>query len=220
MFKNTLFFFLAILFFYACNRSEKHEIKKTAIAHDSLKDIQTKKDTLNTVKTIETVYFDDSNTVIREQFKDSVFAKFSDLSTDDKFIFTIPKGNINQTTSVFQIFNNAGQLIYERSFTTRYIVNGYDLEFIKSDEELEKNILNRAKEILDINSLTDISDKNEIKKDPVLGESRENFENYDVFIECQNDKRPLFSISLAEEDTSYIGYSKKLKKAVSVISCC
>lgn len=216
MYKNTLVSFLSILLFYACNKAEKKPVKKTAIVSDTV----SQKDTLNAVLTSTEVYFDYSNTVIKEEFKDSLSAKFSDLSTEDKFIITVPKGNINETTSVFQIFNSIGELIYEKSFQTRYIANGYHLIYIKNDEEMEKYILTEAKEMVDPNSFTDISDKNEIEKDDVLGQSKDEFMNYDAFIECQNDKRPLFSISLAEEDMTYIGYSKKLKKAVDIIGCC
>jgi hypothetical protein len=216
MYKNTLVSFLSILLFYACNKAEKKPVKKTAIVSNTV----SQKDTLNAVLTTTEVYFDYSNTVIKEEFKDSLSAKFSDLSTEDKFIITVPKGNINETTSVFQIFNSIGELIYEKSFQTRYIANGYHLIYIKNDEEMEKYILTEAKEMVDPNSFTDISDKNEIEKDDVLGQSKDEFMNYDAFIECQNDKRPLFSISLAEEDMTYIGYSKKRKKAVDIIGCC
>lgn len=216
MYKNTLICFLSILLFYACNKVEKKPIKKTAIVSDTL----SQKDTLTVAHPPAEVYFDPINTVIKEEFKDSLSAKFSDLSTEDKFIITVPKGNINETTSVFQIFNSIGELIYEKSFKTRYIANGYHLIHIKNDEEMEKYILTTAKEMVDPNSLTDISDKNEIGKDDIFGQPKDEFMNYDVFIECQNDKRPLFPISLAEEDMTYIGYSKKLKKAVDIIGCC
>jgi hypothetical protein len=216
MYKNTLVVFLSILLFYACNKVEKKPIKKTAIVSDTL----SQKDTSTVAHPPAEVYFDPVNTVIKEEFKDSLSAKFSDLSTEDKFIITVPKGNINETTSVFQIFNSIGELIYEKSFKTRYMANGYHLIHIKNDEEMEKYILTEAKEMVDPNSFTDISDKNEIEKDGVLGQSKDDFMNYDAFIECQNDKRPLFSISLAEEDMTYIGYSKKLKKVVDIIGCC
>ena len=216
MYKNTLIFFLSILLFYACNKVEKKPIKNTAIVSDTL----SQKDTSTVAHPPAEVYFDPVNTVIKEEFKDSLSAKFSDLSTEDKFIITVPKGNINETTSVFQIFNSIGELIYEKSFKTRYMANGYHLIHIKNDEEMEKYILTEAKEMVDPNSFTDISDKNEIERDGVLGQSKDDFMNYDAFIECQNDKRPLFSISLAEEDMTYIGYSKKLKKVVDIIGCC
>ena len=221
MFKNTALFFLSILFFYSCNHFDKQQNKITTIANDSLKNSKQKEDTLNSVaKAPETVYFDATNTTIKEDFSDSLSTKFSNLSTNDKFIFKLPKGNINKTTSVLQIFNNTGEMIYEKSFRTFYLINGYDLEFIKSDEELEKYILKRAEEILNTESFVNVSDKNEIKQDDVLGQSKDDFLNYDAFIDCQNDKRPLFTISLGEEDTTYIGYSKKLQKAVDIIGCC
>lgn len=219
MFKNTLICYVTILCFYACNRFEKKQTEKTSMANDTLKNITPKEDTLNFVQNSDSiVYSKFNNSIIKEKYKDSIFTKFSDLLTNDKFIFTVSKGNINHTTSVLKIFNNAGELLYETSFTTRYMANGYELENIKNDAEMVKYILNKAKQILEKDSFMYIS--NETKKDGVLGQSKEEFMDYDTFIECENNKRPLFIISLGEEDTTYIGYSKKQKKAVDIISCC
>lgn len=180
-----------------------------------------KQDTLNSVLTRSVVYFDYTNTEIKEEFRDSLFTKFSDLAKDDKFTFYVPKGNINNTKSVLKIFNDTGELIYEKSFQTSELIYGYDLEDIKSDEELEKYILDRAKKTLTMDSFTDITDKEKImKEDGILDQPEDSYENYKVFIECQKDKRPLFCISLAEEDITFIGYSKKLKKVVDIIYCC
>lgn len=220
MFKNTIIYCIIILSFYACNRVEKQQNKTTVAVKDSSENVKPKQDTLK-VLTHSVVYFDYKNTVLKEEFRDSLFTKFSDLSTDDKFTLYVPEGNINNTKSVFKIFNNADELIYEKSFQTSELIYGYDLEDIKSDEELEKYILSRAKEKLAIDSFTDITDKDEIiEKDGILNQPEDRFENYKVFIECQKDKRPLFCISLAEEDITFIGYSKKLKKVVDIIYCC
>lgn len=219
MLRNTLICFVIVLCFYACNRAEKQQTEKASIASDSLKNIEPKEDTLSAVQNPDSVVYSKfNNSIIKEEYKDSLFTKFSDLSTDDKFILTVPKGNINHTTSVLKIFNNGGELLYETSFTTRYMANGYELENIKNDAEMVKYILTKAKQILEKDSFMYIT--NEIKKDGVLGQSKEEFTDYDTFIECENDKRPLFIISLGEEDTTYIGYSKKQKKAVDLISCC
>ncbi|WP_316633908.1 hypothetical protein [uncultured Flavobacterium sp.] len=221
MLKNTIICSITILLFFACNRAEKKQTENTSIANDSTKNIKPEQDSLDSSKKPDSiVYFNASNTVIKEEFKDSLFTKFSDLLSDDKFTFIVPKGNINKTTSVLKIFNNTGELIYEKSFETSYLINGYDLEYIKSDQELEKYILTKAKEVLDIESFYDVSNKNKLKEDDILGQSKDEFIDYNTFIECQNDKRPLFIISLSEEDTTYIGYSKKQKKAVEIIGCC
>lgn len=221
MFKNTIILFLSILAFCACNRVEKQQNETIINAKDSSKNVKPKQDTLNSVLTHSVVYFDYTNTVIKEEFRDSLFTKFSDLSTDDKFTFYVPAGNINDTKSVLRIFNNDDELIYEKSFQTSELIYGYDLEDIKSDEELEIYILSKAKETLTMDSFNDITDKEKIiKEDGILDQPEDSFENYKVFIECQNDKRPLFCISLAEEDITFIGYSKKLKKVVDIIYCC
>ncbi|MFB9080732.1 hypothetical protein ACFFLS_21560 [Flavobacterium procerum] len=81
-------------------------------------------------------------------------------------------------------------------------------------------IINRANEILNADKLTDISNKSEIKENQVIGTASEDFMNYEAFLEYQNEKRPLFSIFLGEEDMTYIRYSDKLKKVVDITGCC
>ncbi|KAF2508088.1 hypothetical protein [Flavobacterium foetidum] len=216
MFKNNLISCILILCIFSCNRVEK---KTSPSPKDSLENAKEDSSQIAT-KAPNEEYFDYSNTVINEEFNDSIFAKFSDLSSEDKFTLNIPVGNIKETITVFKIFNSAGEVIYEKSFQTSYIINGYHLIHIKSDEELERYILDRAREILNADNLTDISNRSEIKDDPVLGAAPEDFIDYNAFLECQKEKRPLFAISLAEEDTTYLGYSDKLQKVVEVTACC
>lgn len=220
MLKNTIICAITILLLFACNRVEKKQTENTAIANDSAK-IKPEQDTLASVTQADSdVYYNAVNTELKEEFNDSLLANFSDLSTEDKFVFNVPKGNINKTTSVFQIFNNAGELIYESKFQTSYLANGYDLRHIRNDDEMEKYILSKAKEILDRDSFVVIPDKNKMDADDILNWPKEDFIDYDAFIECRNNKTPLFTISRGEEDTTYIGYSKKLKKAVDITGCC
>ncbi|WP_374175325.1 hypothetical protein [Flavobacterium tructae] len=217
MFKNIIIACISILSLYACNRIEKRQNKTAINLSDSLKP----QDTVVSVPTKEAIYFNYSNTVLHEEFRDSISIKFSDLLIDDKFTFYVPEGNINKTKSILKIFNDAGELLYEKSFQTSELIYGYDLEDIKTDEELEKYILDKAREVLADNSFIDITDKEKIAEEGgILNQPADSFENYKVFTECQNEKRSLFCIGLAEEDITFIGYSKRLQKVVDIIYCC
>lgn len=221
MLKKVIIGYLGILFFYACNRDDKKQIKAVTNTVKTTKSLTSKQDSLTSAPIKEVVYFNYSNTEIKEEFRDSIFTKFSNLALDDKFTFYVPKGNINRTKSVLRIYNDLGELIYEKSFQTYNLINGYDLQDIKTDEELEKYILDKARDILANNSFVDITNKEEIiKQDGILNQPEDRFENYKVFTECQNDRRPLFCIGLAEEDITFIGYSRRLKKVIDLIYCC
>ncbi len=210
-----------ILSFYACNKSDKQQNKAVKNTIDSTKSLTSKQNSRISAPIKEVVYFNYTNTEIKEEFRDSIFTNFSSLSSNDKFTFYVPKGNINTTESILKIFNEVDELIYIKSFQTSNLINGYDLEYIKTDEELEKYILGKARDVLANVSFVDITNKEEIiKQDGILNQPEDSFENYKAFIECQNDRRPLFCIGLAEEDITFIGYSRRLKKVVDIIYCC
>ncbi|WP_166923172.1 hypothetical protein [Flavobacterium poyangense] len=219
MLKNIVICFLFIFSFSACKRTDKQDNKTATIVSDTLKNTQEQKaDTLAAEQESDSVVYSNFNaTIIKEVFKDSLAAKFSSLETDDIFSITVPKGNINHTKTAIRIFNNAGELLYENIFTTRYLANGYELKTIKNDAEMGEYILSKAKAILALENFTDTSNEELMKEDGYFTQSKEEYENYAVFMECQKEKRPLFSISLGEEDLTYIGYSRKLKKVVDIL---
>ena len=161
----------------------------------------------------EDEHFDYSNTIIKSTFIDTLKINFSNNNDKDLFIFTMPKGNITKTKSSLKIFDYSGKLIYENTFETFCLINGYDLVDIKTQSEMNNYIYTKAEEILDLNSF-DNSYTNE------LFEIKDNFENYNVFLECKKEKLPLFTFSLSEESSSTIGYSIKMKKVFNIYSCC
>ncbi len=158
------------------------------------------------------------NTVLKTAFNDSVYAHFSDLKGKDFFTFHMPAGNIDSTESVLRIYSPKGDLIYEKKFVTSYMINGYDLEFIKNETEMQKYMLKKANSMLDKFSFTNLSN---VDKYSLFSQMKpEDYENYAVYLECKKDKRPVFGIGLAEEDVTFIGFSKKQQKVVDIIYCC
>lgn len=200
--KNILLTLLFTLpFFEGC----KQEVKYNG---------QTKKTT--TIQ--EPEYFDYRNTIVNHEFSDTIFMCFSDDSVADCFTFYMPTGNINKTQCVLRITSNTGELIYENIFTTSDIVNGYSTHGIKNDEEMEKYVLEEAKSVLNKESFCYLDNPEEdsiIKQTP-----KEEIKDYETFIECKNDNRPLFCLRLHEEDITFMGFSKKKGKVVDLIYCC
>jgi|GEM_PF-5043103 len=158
------------------------------------------------------------HTIIKKEFKDSVQVNFSSLESKDSFTFYMPVGNIDSTESILRIYNVTGELIYEKIFETHELINGYDLEFIKNETQMQKYIYDKAKNMLDKTSFDDWS---KVKEDGIIGQSEpEDFENYTTYVECKKDKRMLFWINLGEEDGTCIGFSKKQNKVLDIIYCC
>lgn len=211
---------LLFLSLIACNNNKKQEDAK-AIAKDSSATVTKVPDTLHSQeKAYADDYYNFNNTVLHTTFKDSIYARFSDNDADDLFTVEIPAGNINDTKVVLKIFSKAGALLFEDSFETNGLISD-DTQDIKNDTEMEAYVLVRAKEILKKDSFEGIDDLKKLAAEgSILSQSKEEFENYPVFVECQKEKRRLFYFLAGYEDLRYLGYSKKLGKAVVVISCC
>ena len=164
-------------------------------------------------------YYNYKNTTLRESFSDSLQVHFSTNSTKDFFTFYVPAGNINSTKSALRIYTHRGQIIYKRVFTTSSLINGYATYEIKNDKEMEWYVLSQAKKILANDRF--INPNNLIELDGILRQaSKEDFEDYDVYIESKNDNRPLFYFGLEEENITILGYLAKKGKVVDVIYCC
>ena len=158
------------------------------------------------------------HTIIKKEFKDSVYMNFSNLMTKDRFTFYMPVGNIDSTESVVRIYIHSGDLIYEKKFITRELINGYDLEFIENETQMQRYIMKKAKGILDKSSF---DDPNKIEEYGIFAQSQQaDFENHETYVECQKDRRPLFWIGLGEEDGTCIGFSRKQNKVLDIIYCC
>ncbi|MCL9805511.1 hypothetical protein NAT51_08255 [Flavobacterium amniphilum] len=216
--KLFLFTLSAVLFF-SCSQKENHNPtsdNKDTIAVEAITATE-ERDT--SVPTIEEHYFDYTNTVLKEDFKQSIQHLFSDTGSKDTFTLSIPKGNINRTETTLKIVAANGELILEKKFTTRELINGYDLREITNDTQMEAYIIDKAKNILNNDSFIDLSepiDKNSF----VFNTEKEDFENFEAYTECKNDKRSIFVIGLEEENITYMVYSAKLKKVVDVLYCC
>lgn len=103
---------------------------------------------------------------------------------------------------------NNPEEIYEKKFVTSYMINGYDLEFIKNEDETQKYMMKKAHAILKKYHFVDL-DKEVDQYSLFVQMQTKDYENYEVYKEYRKDKRPLFSIRLAEEDVTFIGFSKK-----------
>ncbi len=175
--------------------------------------------TLSAIGQEEYEYFDCSNSVFRENFADTIFTTFTNRKVKDRFTFYVPKGRIHDTFSYLEITNAAGEIIYSKRFETFLLVNGYALNEITTEAEMEYYLVNKAKTILEPDAFTYIA--NIVPGEGILGQKDlDEFDNFVVFLECEREKRPLFSIGLGEEDISFFGYSNKESRVVLVASCC
>lgn len=164
------------------------------------------------------IYFDYQNTIMHSSYSDTVFVKFSNDTVEDCFTFYMPAGNINATKSIIRITTKSGELIYENVFETSNIVNGYATDDIFNDSEMEQYVLTEARDVLAKTSFRDI---NNAEDDSIIKQTpKEDIQDYDTFLECQNENRPLFCIRFNEENMTFIGYSRMKGKVVDLIYCC
>lgn len=186
---------------------EKSNQKPLNSVKTKIKDSKPNNQKYNHQLTLENAYFDSSN------------AYFSNLSEKDKFTFQIPKGDINKTISILRINSKKEGLIYEKQFETYLLINGYDLEYIHTKKEMLNYVLNKARKLLSKNSFISIAE-DQLNGGWISTSTKEGFYDYETFERCKIEKRPLFSISLGEEDTEVIGYSTKEGKVKDIIGCC
>jgi hypothetical protein len=156
------------------------------------------------------------NTIISKNYSDTAHHFFTNKKTKDRFVFIMPKGNIDNTISTIKILNSENIVLFEKSFETYYLINGYDLYEIKSDNEMMAYVYRKAKEI--------ISDKkfdksNELKNSYITQMAKDDFLDYDTFLYCQSNGSWLFTLSLGEEDNTTYGFNPK-KGVMPLISCC
>lgn len=167
--------------------------------------------------TVTSEYFDDSATVLIEDFNDTAYQFFSDSSSNDMFVFHIPKGHISKTRARIDIINSKGESVYWEEFPSNAIVYGYATSGVKNDSEMLALFLEYANEMLDTSSFI----KAEKRGSYFLETSTyDEFQDYGTFKECGKEKRKLFVISLYEEYIRYLGFSRKKKDVVVVIDCC
>lgn len=109
-------------------------------------------------------------------------------------------------------------MIYEKTFTTSDIVNGYSTYNISNDIEMEEYVLWEARAVLDKTSFVDIA--NDEGNNIINSTPKKDIKDYETLVECREENRPLFCIALHEEDITIIGFSKKKNKVVDLIYCC
>lgn len=170
------------------------------------------------MKNMDNEFFDCSNTQLKENVFDTASAYFSSPLSKDLFSFFVPKGNINETTSILRIMTTTKKLLYELKFSTRELVNGYALSEIKQEHEMVAYILKKTHDVLDKSSFIDF---NNLDKESYLNQvPPEEFQNYPVLKEIKTDKRFIFLLAREEENIIYFGYDKITQKVVEIYTCC
>ncbi|MBL7920587.1 MAG: hypothetical protein JNJ40_09760 [Bacteroidia bacterium] len=161
--------------------------------------------------------FDFANTSLPVDYNDMVSAKFSNDSTDDRFIVFIPQGNINKTKTALRILTKNGAQVYEHIFNTTELINEYDIVAFKSDKEMADYIVKKADALLH-KGIVDLDKLGE--EDYLAVASKEQFTNYDLFLDMKAKGRRLLNYTLNLENHYYLGYSARDKKVVTIIECC
>jgi hypothetical protein len=156
-----------------------------------------------------------SHAVLSEDFTDTIYHIFSDPQQNDRFTFYIPKGKINETKAILTIQTAHGDIIFADTFETRALVHDEENK-VKTDEQMIAHILLQAKEVLGRSSFHELKEN-----DGLLTQSdTTEYPDYNVTLECKDEKRPLFVLSLWDEDITYYGYSLKKRKVLPVFWCC
>jgi|688.fasta_scaffold414803_2 hypothetical protein len=171
----------------------------------------------NTLKTFSPEYFDYSNVILKQDINDTIYAKFSNDTFEDCLTINVESGKISQTKTTIRIKNKIDKIIYEHIFQTTELINGYDTETIKNDDEMGNYLINQAKGILKNGILI----PKKLSKEDYLNQSlKEEFEDFETFNEIKNSNRVIFFYGLEEENLYYLGFSKDKNKVVTIINCC
>lgn len=206
----TIAFFSFILL--ACNNSTPPVDQKPITTVDSLAASLPVADNVD-----PDAKFDFVNTSLPVDYNDMVSAKFSNDSTDDRFIVFIPQGNINKTKTTLRILTKSGAQVYEHIFNTTELINEYDIAAFKSDKEMADYIVKKADALLH----TGIVDLDKLGEEDYLKvATKEQFNNYELFLDMKAKGRRLLNYTLNLENHYYLGYSDKDKKVVTIIECC
>lgn len=161
--------------------------------------------------------YDYSKTSLAADYNDMVSAKFSNDSTDDRFIVFIPQGDINKTKTTLRVLTKSGAQVYEHIFNTTELINEYEIVGLKNDKEMTDYILKKADALLH-KGIVDLDKLGE--EDYLAVASKEQFTNYDLFLDMKSKGRRLLNYTLNLENRYYLGYSAKDKKVVTIIECC
>lgn len=161
--------------------------------------------------------FDPKNTVLENDHESVRIEKFSSDSTEDTFTVIVGKGKIGETKTTLRVKAKNGKLIYEHIFSTTELINEYDLEAIKNNKDMLDYIITKAGDVIG----KGLVDLNRLDPESYLAvATKEQFTNYDLFLDMKAKGRRLLNYTLNLENHYYLGYSDKEKKVVTVIECC
>ena len=165
----------------------------------------------------EPEFFDYGTARFTEQVSMSSDHFFSNNQTKDRFFIEINAGLVTNSKSSILVLNFEGDSIYFEEFPTYYLINGYALDDMKSNNEVLKHILKRAKENIGESSFF----KLDSTEHPFF-ESYEPSDYYDslTYSNCFENELFIFSFSLGEESTTFYGFSKEEQKATPIMDCC
>ncbi len=155
-----------------------------------------------------------SQTALATDFCDTVYHRFSSADSDDRFTFYIPKGKITETKAILTIQNAQGILLFSDTFETRALIH-YDADGVKTESEIVAYIPSNAKDVLGTSSFHMLKENDELFSSDTAG-----YPDRYIMYECKQENRPLFFLSLWEEDNTYYGYSRKMQKFAPVYGCC
>ncbi|HRG91028.1 MAG TPA: hypothetical protein PLW44_18525 [Chitinophagales bacterium] len=201
---RSIYILICVLGLFACNNRPEQPVTQ-AIEGDTA-----------TVQTTEPVYYDYTGTVLDKDFADSTKAQFSNDTLEDVFTFYMPAGDIGRTTSVLRILNPQGRIIYEHSFATKDLINGYALEGIKTADEMKAYMYSTAHDILS----SGLVNADTLKPDDFLMQPDIDFVNKPAFDVLKGTPRVYLHYCLNEEWHHYMVYDEVTGKVVSIADCC
>ena len=153
---------------------------------------------------------------LTKQYVDTVEHSFSNKTSKDLFVITIPKGNFSNTTSKVQVLNKQGEILFERSFESFYLFNGYDVMNLKNAEELKAYFFVQVKGLF---GETKFEKANESSDSYIYSMKPEDFTDYESYLSCKKNNQWIFTLSLGEEDNTTFGFNPQ-KGVVELMSCC
>lgn len=161
--------------------------------------------------------FNYKTTVLDKDHESEIIEKFSNDSTEDTFTVLVGKGLISKTKTTLRVKNKSGKIVYEHVFSTTELINEYDLGAIKSDKDMVDYIIKKAGDVIG-KGLVDLNHLN--PEDYLSVATKEQFTNYELFLDMKAEGRRLLNYTLNQENHYYLGYSDKDKKVVTIIECC
>ena len=153
---------------------------------------------------------------LTKQYVDTVEHYFSNKTSKDHFVITIPKGNFSNTTSKVKVLNKQGEILFERSFETFYLFNGYDVMNMKNAEELKAYFFIQVKGLF---GEAKFEKANESNDSYISSMKPEDFTDYESYLSCKKNNLWMFTLSLGEEDNTTFGFNSQ-KGVVELMSCC